>query len=124
MSPLFFFILLYHGKRFPVQFIIAYPNFFSTYKGFRKIEYDVYGFAKLLIIGRVLSPASKIATTRQNEDYHEMVLKEFNADNVYDTLDFIAENRDKMIRRINTNLVKKAHRRPEIIYYDVTNLID
>jgi len=96
-------------------------NFFSTYKGFRKIEYDVYGFAKLLIIGRVLNPASKIATTRQNEDYHETVLKEFNADNVYDTLDFIAENRDKMIRRINTNLVKKAHRRPEIIYYDVTN---
>lgn len=96
-------------------------KFFSTYKGFRKIEYDVYGFAKLLIIGRVLNPASKIATTRQNEDYHEMVLKEFNADNVYDTLDFIAENRDKMIRRINTNLVKKAHRRPEIIYYDVTN---
>lgn len=96
-------------------------NFFSTYKGFSKIKYDVYGFAKLLIIGRVLNPASKIATMRQNEDYHETGLKEFNEDNVYDTLDFIAEHRNQMIRRINTNLVKKAHRRPEIIYYDVTN---
>ena len=58
---------------------------------------------------------------RQNEDYHEAVLADFNPDNVYDTLDFIAENKDRIIRRINTNLVKKAIRRPEIIYYDVTN---
>ena len=28
---------------------------------------------------------------------------------------------DKIIRRINTNLVKKAGRSPEVIYYDVTN---
>ncbi len=35
--------------------------------------------------------------------------------------DFIADNKDKIIRRINTNLVKKAHRSPDIIYYDVTN---
>jgi transposase len=96
-------------------------NFFSTYKGMSKIEYDVYGFAKLLIIGRVLNPGSKISTVRQNEDYHEIALKEYNADNVYDTLDFIALHKDQIIRRINTNLVKKAHRRAEIIYYDVTN---
>ena len=96
-------------------------SFFGTYKGFTKIEYDVYGFARLLIIGRVLNPASKIATVRQNEDYYEKILSEHNPDNVYDTLDFIAENKDKIIRRMNTSLVKKAHRRPEIIYYDVTN---
>ena len=96
-------------------------NFFSSYKGFTKIEYDVYGFARLLIIGRLLNPASKIATVRQNGDYHEPILTDHNPDNVYDTLDFIADNKDKIIRRINTNLVKKARRRPEIIYYDVTN---
>jgi len=96
-------------------------NFFSSYKGFTKIEYDVYGFAKLLVFGRLLNPASKIATVRQNENYYEPILTDFNPDNVYDTLDFIAENKDKIIRRINTSLVKKANRRPEIIYYDVTN---
>lgn len=97
-------------------------TFFSSYKGFTKLEYDVYGFAKLLIFGRLLNPASKSATVRQNSDYFEPVLKEgFNPDNVYDTLDFIAANKDKIIRRINTNLVKKAGRSPEIIYYDVTN---
>lgn len=95
--------------------------FFSTYKGFTKLQYDVYGFAKLLIFGRLLNPASKHATIKQNEDYYEPILSDFNPDNVYDTLDFISENKDRIIRRINTNLVKKAGRSPEIIYYDVTN---
>ena len=95
--------------------------FFSSYKGFTKIEYDLYGFAKLLIFGRLLNPASKAATVRQNNDYYDPILKEFNPDNVYDTLSFIAENKDKIIRRMNTNLVKKAGRSPDIIYYDVTN---
>ena len=96
-------------------------NFFSSYKGFTKLEYDVYGFAKLLIFGRLLNPASKYATVRQNNDYYESILNDYNPDNVYDTLSFIAENKDKIIRRMNTNLVKKAGRSPEVIYYDVTN---
>ena len=96
-------------------------TFFSSYKGFTKLQYDVYGFAKLLIFGRILNPASKSATVRQNEDYYEPILKDFNKDNVFDTLDFIHSNKDKIIRRINTNLVKKAGRAPEVIYYDVTN---
>ena len=100
---------------------IGLRNFFSSYKGFTKLEYDVYGFAKLLIFGRLLQPASKCATVRQNEDYYEPILKDFNPDNVYDTLSFIAENKDKIIRRINTNLVNKAGRKPDVIFYDVTN---
>ncbi len=96
-------------------------NLFSSYKGFTKIQYDVYGFAKLLIFGRVLHPASKVATVRQNDDYYEPIVKDFNPDNVYDTLDFLYENKDRIIRRMNTGLVNKARRSPEIIYYDVTN---
>lgn len=96
-------------------------TFFSSYKGFTKLQYDVYGFAKLLIFGRLLNPASKHATVLQNNDYYEPLLQDFNPDNVYDTLDFIADNKDRIIRRINTSLVKKAHRSPNIIYYDVTN---
>ena len=96
-------------------------TFFSSYKNFTKIQFDVYGFAKLLIFGRLLNPASKCATVCQNKDYYEPILGEHNPDNVYDTLDFIYDNKDKIIRRINTNLVRKAGRSPEIIYYDVTN---
>jgi hypothetical protein len=96
-------------------------TFFSSYKRFTKLEYDLYGFAKLLIFGRLLRPASKCATVRQNGDYYDPILGEHNPDNVYDALTFIAQNRDKLIRRMNTNLVKKAGRSPEILYYDVTN---
>ena len=97
-------------------------EFFNAYKGFTKIEFNLYGFVKLLIFGRILNPRSKIATVKQNDDYYQPLLSsDFNPDNVYDTLDFIAENKDKIIRRMNTNLVKKVGRRTEIIYYDVTN---
>lgn len=96
-------------------------TFFSSYKRFSKLQYDVYGFAKLLIFGRLLNPASKSATVRQNGDYYEPVLGPHNPDNVFDTLDFLFANKDKIIRRINTNLVKKARRSPQVIYYDVTN---
>ena len=94
---------------------------FSSYKGYTRLQYDVYGFAKLLVFGRLLNPASKCATIRQNEDYYTPILKNYNPDNVYDTLDFIAANKDRIIRRMNTNLVKKANRSPEVIFYDVTN---
>ena len=94
---------------------------FSSYKRFTKLQYDVYGFAKLLIFGRLLNPASKHATVQQNEDYYTPILGKYNPDNVYDTLDFIAVNKDRIIRRMNTNLVKKAKRSPEVIFYDVTN---
>lgn len=96
-------------------------TFFSSYKGFTKLQFDVYGFAKLLIFGRLLNPASKSATVKQNSDYYEPILSDFNPDNVYDTLDFLSANQDKIIRRMNTSLRKKAGRSPEIIYYDVTN---
>ena len=94
---------------------------FSSYKAFTKLQYDVYGFAKLLIFGRLLNPASKCSTVRQNEDYYAPILKQYNPDNIYDTLDFIAANKDRIIRRMNTSLVKKAKRSPEVIFYDVTN---
>ena len=57
---------------------------FASYKAFSKVQFDVYGFAKLLIFGRLLNPASKCASVRQNEDYYEPILTDFNPDNVYD----------------------------------------
>jgi len=97
-------------------------SFFASYKGFTKIEYDVWGFFKLMVFGRLLNPASKLSTTRQNGDYHDSILEHrHNPDNIYDTLDFVAENHGKIIRRMNTNLAKKGSRNTELIYYDVTN---
>lgn len=100
---------------------LGLEDFFRSYKGFSKIQYDVLNFTRLLVYGRILNPDSKIATLEQNNDYYTPLLKNFNKYNVYDTLDFIYENKEKIIRRMNTSLVKKWHRNPEIIFYDVTN---
>jgi transposase len=75
-----------------------------------------------MVFGRLLNPASKLATLRQNDDYYSSVLDSgHNPDNIYDTLGFVSDNHDKIIRRMNTNLIKKSNRNPEIIFYDVTN---
>jgi len=97
-------------------------DFFSSYKNFTKLQYNVYSFVKLMTFGRLLNPASKLATVKQNDDYYEPVLDNaHNPDNIYDTLDFIANNHDKIIRRMNTNITKKSGRNTEMIFYDVTN---
>ena len=96
--------------------------FFSSYKNFTKIQYNVYSFVKLMVFGRLLNPASKLATVKQNDDYYDSVLDDnYNPDNIYDTLDFVANNHDRIIRRMNTNLAKKSNRDTELIFYDVTN---
>ena len=35
-----------------------------------KIKYDLTGYLKLLVYGRILDPASKLATVRENYDYY------------------------------------------------------
>ena len=46
-------------ERIPEE--LGLNTFFSSYKGFTKLQYDVYGFTKLLTFGRLLNPASKAA---------------------------------------------------------------
>lgn len=96
-------------------------KFFVTYKNRTKIEYDLLGFFRLLVFGRILCPASKLGTLSQNDDYYDPILTDFNPFNVYDTLDFIYENKDRIKRRMNTAMVKKLKRNPKVIFYDVTN---
>jgi transposase len=96
--------------------------FFASYKNFSKIKYNLFSFVRLMVCGRILNPASKLATIKQNDDYYQPILDlGHNPDNIYDTLSFVADHHDKIIRRMNTNLVKKANRNPEVIFYDVTN---
>ena len=39
-------------------------------------EFDILGFVRLLIYGRILNPASKISTSNQNNDYFSEVIKD------------------------------------------------
>ena len=93
----------------------------SSYKGFSKIKYDLLGYFRLMVYGRILNPASKIATVRQNGEYYEPILKESYEYNIYDTLDFIHEHKKQLFNRVNSVISKKLNRKQDIIYYDVTN---
>lgn len=98
------------------------PLLFRTYKFNSNIKFDLMGFFRLLVYGRILNPASKIATVSHNDDYYNPILKsEFNKLKVYDTLDFIYDNRKQIFNRINSMLTKKNNRNASTIYYDVTN---
>ena len=79
------------------------------------------GFVRLLIYGRILNLASKIATVNQNDDYYSDIIKNVYDYNVYDTLNFLYDYKDKLINWVNNRLITKFNRTTNIIYYDVTN---
>ena len=93
----------------------------NSYKGFSKIKYDILGMFRLLIYGRILNPASKAETFKQNNDYYEPVVKSDYMFNIYDTLDFIHQHKKQIITRLNTKLIQHTGRKNNVIYYDVTN---
>lgn len=93
-----------------------------TYKNTYHANFDVYGFLKLLVFGRILNPASKWSTVKQDFDYALPILKGDNQDfNVYKALNFIYDHRGAIFNRINTSMVNNFHRTTKKIYYDVTN---
>ena len=96
-------------------------SLFSSYKGFTDIEFDLVGFFRLLVYGRLLNPQSKFATAKQNNDYYDPIVKKLYPYNIYDTLCFIHEYKKQIVNRINHNLTKKFNRSINVIYYDVTN---
>ena len=101
---------------------IGLTQYINVYKTYDKITYDVLGFIKLLIYGRLLNPASKIATVNQNDDYYNKIIDEGSYKyNVFDSLDFIYKHKNAFFNRIDQTLRKKVGRTTNIIYYDVTN---
>ncbi len=101
---------------------IGLTQYINVYKTYDKITYDVLGFIKLLIYGRLLNPASKIATVNQNDDYYNKIIDDGSYKyNVFDSLDFIHKHKNAFFNRIDQTLRKKVGRTTNIIYYDVTN---
>ncbi|MDR0751672.1 MAG: hypothetical protein LBF12_03665 [Christensenellaceae bacterium] len=84
---------------------LGVPSVVAVCKLKTQIKYDVYGYIKLLIFGRILDPASKFSTVLQNDNYYESILTDFNLDKVYDTLSFINKFSKQLIQRMNTNLI-------------------
>lgn len=96
-------------------------DLFTHYKAQYKIEYDLTGFIRLLIYGRLLSPASKIATVTQNDDYYQPIINNPYEFNVYDSLDFVYKYRKTIFNTLNKAMVNKFNRKSSLVFYDVTN---
>lgn len=96
-------------------------DLFSHYKSIYKIQFDLVGFLRLLIYGRILNPASKIATVSQNNDYYNPIITNPYEYNVYDTLDFIYNYRKTIFNKLNKVMINKFNRKSNLVFYDVTN---
>jgi transposase len=96
-------------------------DLFSHYKSIYKIEFDLVGFIRLLVYGRLLNPASKIATIGQNNDYYNPIIDNPYEYNVYDSLDFIYKYRKTIFNTLNKAMVDKFNRKSSLVFYDVTN---
>ena len=102
---------------------LGLSQLFRTIKTRSRIQYDILGFVKVIVYGRILDPASKWATLQQNESYYTPILeKDSNLYKVYDTLDVIHENGVRIFQTINTALEKRSGGRDvSVLFYDVTN---
>ena len=100
---------------------LGLDQLFASIKHNSRIEYDLQGIVRLLTYGRVLEPASKMASMRQNDSYYVPPVKSSNDFNVYDVLDVIYENRRQIIRRMNTCISRGIGRNTSTVFYDVTN---
>lgn len=100
---------------------IGITSFIGRYKQLTNFEFDLMGFVRLLIYGRILSPASKIETTHQNNNYYSDIIKNIYEYNIYDTLSFLYDYRSNIINWINKRLIDKFSRKTNVIFYDVTN---
>lgn len=105
----------------PVFSALGLDGLFASVKHASRIAYDLQGIVRLLVYGRLLNPASKIATIRQNEAYYQPLVSSSNESNVYDALDVIYGNRQKILRRMNTCITRLTGRATGTLFYDVTN---
>ncbi len=100
---------------------IGMTYYFQHYKAYTRIQFDLLGFFRLMIYGRILNPASKIATVEQNNDYYMPIIDSPYPYNIYDTLDFIYDFKTSIIRKLNKSITASFHRSTNVIFYDVTN---
>lgn len=93
----------------------------NLHKSRSKIEYDLNGLAKLLVFGRVLSPASKIETWNGRNDYAFGVVNSSQPIEVYRALDALDAKAETIQKRMNLKIGNAIGRNTEVCFYDVTN---
>lgn len=100
---------------------LGMTDYMQKYRHYTNIQFDLLGFFRLLVYGRILNPDSKIATVRQNNDYYTPILDDPYEFNVYDSLDFLYDFRESIIRKLSKSISTSFGRTTNMVYYDVTN---
>ena len=106
----------------PVFRELGLAELFASIKHNSKIKYDLTNYVRLLVYGRILAPASKLATVEENTGYYTPLIRnDTYLYHVYDTLDVIYENRFQIMQRINSSIQNNIGRDTSLLFYDVTN---
>lgn len=85
----------------------------------RGFDFDLDEIAEILVLGRMLSPSSKLATHVWCQDLIDP--PSFSAHQVYRALSVLAENTDEIQAALYKASAKLHRRRTGVLYYDCTN---
>ena len=84
-----------------------------------KFEYDLDSILSRLIYGRIIFPASKLATNDLAKKFIEQ--PNFDLQHIYRALEIIAKETDFIQSELYKNSLKVSKRNTNILYYDCTN---
>lgn len=87
-----------------------------------KIEYDLNGLTKLLVIGRMLNPKSKKRTFENKDEYLFPLTTSKDVNEIYKALDVLNKKSKSIQTRMNNKIKNSSFgRNTDLTYYDVTN---
>lgn len=94
----------------------------SLEKSRTKINYDLNGLTKLLVLNRILDPDSKRGTFDNKDSYLFPIVVSNDINQIYRSLDVLDKKCEAIQQKMNTELKKTSiGRKSDLTYYDVTN---
>jgi transposase len=85
----------------------------------RRLDFSLSSVMKLLVVGRVLDPASKKATWEGRKGYFERF--DFSLNDTYRSLPLFAHYKKQLVKHLHEQVKELYGRTDELAYYDVTN---
>lgn len=115
-------------KNFGYLFLESLYNELGVYDALRlaksqsKLEYDLNGITKLLVMDRILHPSSKKKAFEQRKDYLFPITTSEDLNHVYKALDVLDKKSKAIQMRMNTKIKQSSiGRQEDLLFYDVTN---
>lgn len=88
-----------------------------------KVTVPVAQLTKLMIMGRIISPDSKLSLTRwyQNLYTQERLPKTIDVHRLYTTLDYLIDHKEAIEKELYQQLQKKRYLDTTVVFYDLTS---